>query len=306
MKKVLICATLVAMAFIGCKNRTTAPPQEPTDKRVAAQFTTGNVITRVADDAWEVGDKIGIFMSKNGHDEVTDRLENIVDGVENYPYEIASSGLSSGSAKFSPSGFQKKEIFFPTDGSSVDFFAYHPYSSDLEGHTLDVDISNQSSQTKLDLMWAKKDNHSMAAADVKLEFTRSLAKVEVKLAPGDGFTQDALKDAKVTIEGVPTKASASIFDGKISSLSTTDKVALVKKGEYGFEGILIPHTALAYNNRQISIELANGVKVNSPISEDIVAAKRRTYTVKVDKRATKFSMEITKWVDDDPIDLSTK
>ncbi len=114
-----------------------------------AQVATpqGAPVTKAAGTTWGSGDAIGIFMVGNGG------TTNVIETNKEY--------TTTGSSTFTAT--TGNEIFYPMDGSKVDFIAYYPYESSVTAidNTIDVNVSGTqttASQAGIDLLWAKADN----------------------------------------------------------------------------------------------------------------------------------------------------
>ena len=89
---------------------------------------------------WDAGDKIGVFMVKNG---TGLDASGIVGGGDNVAYTT-----TTGNGTFTPTAGGLK---FPADGSAVDFIAYYPYTGSLDNYTYAVDLTDQRRPSTIDL-----------------------------------------------------------------------------------------------------------------------------------------------------------
>ena len=122
----LIAAVIFAFGQASCSsdNDDPEPEPEPDPTAVAASFTASikPLGARASSDLWSKGDEIGVFMVSNGS--VLSDGSIVGDGINR---NLRTSGDRDG--KFQPLN-NNHRLFFPTDGSKVDFIAYHPYRSD--------------------------------------------------------------------------------------------------------------------------------------------------------------------------------
>ena len=107
--KIYPVAALLALSLAACNNEeiTTTP-----DARVALQVT-GGIQTRAYDATWEANDEIGIFGFTQ-------------EDVPAQAYSNVRYVTTGGNGTFTPDG---TTIYLPTDGSSLDFLAYYPYTT---------------------------------------------------------------------------------------------------------------------------------------------------------------------------------
>ena len=191
---------LLAGAMVSCSTEDTAPSTQ--NDKVAVQFTGGiSVNTRAAGQAWADGDRIGIFMIEAGK---TLSADVIKEGVDNVCYQ------SNGSIAFSPvSG--GKTIFFPIDGN-VDFYSYYPQTT-VNDYKVALDVTDQTKQETIDFMYAKTEGCNKATPQVDLKFFHKLSNLILDVQPGNGLTQEDLKNMIVTVKGQNTKATFNLVDG---------------------------------------------------------------------------------------------
>ena len=208
---------LAAMAILASCSTNDDP--RPADTRTAVLFTGGigsvqtspDTPTRAAGTTWGSGDAIGIFMLSHG----TPDLAPDADANRQFI-------TTTGTAAFSPA--PGNDLYYPLDGSAVDFVAYYPYHPDatLTG-TLDVSTADQSRQADFDLLWASADRagsgyDKSTATAVPLAFAHRLARLTLHCrADADNTTLPDLDGMVVTIRGMYTSATFSLWDGTIGT-----------------------------------------------------------------------------------------
>ena len=128
-------------------------------ERTDITFETG-VAQRVMNTTWDAGDKIGVFMVKNG---TGLDASGIVGGGDNVVYTT-----TTGNGTFTPTAGGLK---FPADGSAVDFIAYYPYTGSLDNYTYAVDLTDQRRPSTIDLLYANDaKGFSQSSNIVRLNF----------------------------------------------------------------------------------------------------------------------------------------
>ena len=275
---------LLAGAMVSCSTEDTAPSTQ--NDKVAVQFTGGiNVNTRAAGLAWADGDMIGIFMTGNKQ---TLSADAIKEGVDNVCYQ------TSGSIGFSPiSG--GKTIFFPIDGD-VDFYSYYPQTT-VNDYKVALDVTDQTKQEAIDFMYAKTEGCNKATPQVFLKFYHKLSNLFLEVQPGNGLTQEDLKEMTVKVKGQNTKATFNLADGTISGEGNPTDITM-KTTEAGklYEAILLPTEE---ESRVIEFDLNNGYDApfvwTMPVK--LEGGNRYHYTVvKLSRSAVDISGNIEPWI----------
>lgn len=262
------------------------------DGRVALQLTGGiHVQTRAHDTFWDKGDQIGIYMFAAGS-------TTVLEGVENIPYRTAE-----GDGKFAPSG---TVIYFPTDGSHVDFRAWYPYQDVAEKWT--ADLTDQSSQAALDLMTAyaksstepKGTTYNKNQPAVRLNFSHRLTKLVLNITGGSGVSDAELAGLKVEItKQWKTATYDSDFDALGFEESSADIALLTAADGKSAEAILFPDdlTPNLTTGRQLLFTLATGEKFrwNIPNEKGFNAGEKNIYTISINRSGLEVTSEITDW-----------
>ena len=148
--------------------------------------------TRVTVNNWDSDDRIGVYAIQN---ESTTTQITTVDYYDNFSFSTTGNG------KFY---HDEEPIYYPKDGSAIDFIAYYPYQPNLVSYNYPIDINNQH-----DFLYSKNlKNASSKNRDNTLIFNRVLSKLSLIVESEADFT--------VEINGVKTKATFSLANGKFS------------------------------------------------------------------------------------------
>jgi len=271
------------------------------DSGQAVTFASGinGYDTRVASngDEWTTGDNVGIYMLKHG--------EKTVISTGNVKHTATSSGKSTSFAAETP-------LHYPTDGSTVDFIAYYPYSSVISNMKYPVVLSDQSVQGALDLMYAENsvgyDQSNVSAVDLK--FNHVLTKVVMNVTATD-HTID-VNNMTVKVKGMDRTADFSLLNGEISSRSSSGEITAYSTSENGrYELILLPVESLTNShvvefalNDESYIWIMNENTADTGGSIDkLESGHRYTFDITisdsgVEAIATKNSGSIVPWEDD--------
>ena len=205
------------------------------------QAVPNTASTRAAGDAWAAGDAIGVFMV--GHGGTT-----ISEGVENNKF-VTTTGSTAFSA------VAGNEVYYPMDGSTVDFIAYYPHRTGATLTTdIDVTIGNQGNQPSFDLVWATVNNSGagfskLVSGAVALPFEHKLSKLVLNCKPGDGVTAtDLTTGMTVSIKGMNTTNTFKLGTGTLGTAGTEAnitprKLAQVPQGgaySVSYDAIIMP------------------------------------------------------------------
>lgn len=233
---------LVAAATMASCNGKVSP--EAQDDKVAVQFGSSITASRAVNDKWTAGDQIGIFMVEEN--EVLSK-DAIREDADNIAYNTDGSGA------FSPAA-EEETIYFPMAGD-VDFYAYYPHTAEVYDYRIALDLSDQSNQEALDIMFAKVSGRNKSNPKVELNFTHLLCRLILEVQPGTGLTQADLAKLTVKVKDVDTKATFNLVDGTISG-EEEPKGITMKTVEAGkrYEAILFPTES---ESREIEFDLNN-------------------------------------------------
>lgn len=235
-------ALLAAATMVSCNGKVEPAAQ---DEKVAVQFGSSiNATTRAVNDKWTSGDQIGIFMV--GENKVLSK-DAISEEADNIAYRTEGDGA------FSPVAAEQI-IYFPMNGD-VDFYAYYPYTPEVNDYRIALDLTDQSNQEALDLMFAKVSGCNKSNPKVELQFSHLLSNLILEVQPGTGLTQADLAELTVKVKDANTKATFNLVDGTISGEETPEGFTM-KTVEAGkrYEALLFPTTS---ESREIEFDLNN-------------------------------------------------
>lgn len=287
---------LTAVLLASCNNDDTP---EVNDGRV--NFTSGITATsqgtRVATDnqgnsVWSINDPIGIYMVANG-------TTTIAENAENIPYKATTPNPST---QFVPLG--ATTIYYPVNTSpKVGFIAYHPYSSSVVNWIYPVDVSTQTPQTDIDLMYATANNggvgYDKTSTNVNFTFSHQLAKLIINVSIGQGVTGTV---SAVSIKGMNTTAKFDLTGvAGLTDLGTPQAITpYTATTGTRYEAILLPITALN-TTHSVTFTTTAGETYTWAMSNDIsalVAGSIYVYDITLTKHKVDVTGNITNWTVD--------
>lgn len=206
MKKIFLSAAIAALALTAC-NKEKIVDKDP----VEVKFANG-VITRASGAEWAADDKVGIYMFTT---------------TTTTPYEDNANVEYTNSVAGSEATFtvvdQLSTIYYPLDGTNVDFLSYYPYSSSKVGaadYIYEVDVNSQTDKPAIDLLIS--NNLTNKAADTEalnFNFYHALAQMNVVVKAGaDAPSLDGLE---ITVKGLINSAEYNITSDDIDFGTTT-------------------------------------------------------------------------------------
>lgn len=249
--------------------------------------------TRASGITWDTADAIGVYMKTAGQElSATSTL------AENKKHTTPGDGTFSFAT-------QENAIYFPEDGSNVDFIAYYPYQTTITDFKYSVDLSGDQTGrlTEIDLMYSNDvTGKNKDADDVILGFSHQLANITLNITDQSGSNLSGLK---VTITGMQTKSSFSLVNGVLSnddnSLAEIIAETRAENSRAVSEAIILPVNAL--NGAKITFEVPSHNKTYSwdiPANQEYKAKHRYTYDVEIKSDGAVVlnpSSNITNWVD---------
>ena len=222
-------SALVATILSGCSSDDKDLPET---KQVVSFSTT--ITSRAVNDAWTTGDKVGVYMIPEGGTLATALASN-------KKYTASATGELTYDS-------EDQAIYFPVDGSKVNFVTYYPYTATVSNNQIAVDVTNQTSQEAIDLLYAPTTTgFNNASTKVNLNFTHQLTRMVLNITKASNVT---LTNFAVKLVGTETKAAFDLATGTLTT--TAGNVAsiaykLTDKGndQYQAEAIVLPSSKLA-------------------------------------------------------------
>lgn len=231
------------------------------DGSQAIKFTSSikGLGTRAIGTEWTAGDQIGIFMKAADGELSAATAPNklyTTDAQGNLTVSDAANAL-----------------YYPTDGSSVDFVAYYPYTTSLDGITYKVDVTTQA-----DLLYSNNAEgfDKTASTNPQLQFAHMLSQIVFNIEKD--ATIPSLTGLKVTFKGMNTKANFALTDGTLNNAGTVaDIVNNLAANATTISTIVLPATALS--GVKVTFEL-NGKSYTADYPQTVLDSGSK-YTHKV-------------------------
>ncbi|QIU93895.1 fimbrillin family protein [Bacteroides faecium] len=234
------------------------------------------VKTRAVNNAWseDGSDQVGVFVKQNGA---------FGDAVNKHYYVSAEGNLSTASAD--------DAIYYPDNGDKVDFVAYYPYATTLAGNAYTVDVTEQSSQPAIDLLYSinATNKDKSVTAPVQLTFKHQLAKIVLNITKD--ATIPTLEGLKVAVTGTKTKGSFALLNGVLTPDDNSVQNIAAKVSNAGTlaETIILPVNGLS--GAAITFTIGDKTKSwNIPEGQNYVAGSQYTYPVVIKETGGQISV----------------
>lgn len=204
----------------------------------AVKFTSYISKHKASGTTWASGDQIGIYMKSSG--------TALADAaVQNRQYITDDRGnITAASAA--------DAIYYPEEGTA-DFVAYYPYTANVSGTKLPIDVSDQSNLAAIDLLYSNNATGvSASTSAVNLGFSHQLANVVLTI--NADATIPTTVGLEAAVSGVPTSATFDLATGTLNVTQTTGTVNFqVNAAGTKAEAILVP---ASLTNAQLQLTVA--------------------------------------------------
>ena len=236
--------------------------------KVEVKFTSNiaPIQTRVGETTWNLNDPVGISMVEETFNYALfepDRPEVL---VMNKQY-FASAGAT---ATFTPAN--GTPMYYPIDGSDVQFSAYYPYSQnitvDFNNYVIYVDLSDQSDLSKIDLLWAESTSYNKLSGAAVLNFSHVMTKLVFNISNGTGITEPVSNGIDLAITNVDATACLRLYDGMTCGSGICEET-LTARGNSIIEMIVCPTTQLKIPQVTFTNGAGQTFKVDIPLNLSI-------------------------------------
>ncbi len=290
--KALPLIAIAAVLFTACSKDN---PEIP-DRQV--KFSSGinapqTKVGGVDGNEWNINDPVGIFMRDAGG--------AIVDNNLNIKYTSANQGTSTVFRSDRP-------MYYPENGTRVNFLAYHPYNLNVDiDYLYPVDLSKQTSQTNIDLMVATANNSGNGYdksndQNVNLVFDHQLVKIVINVVIGPGV-DTSVDGMTAVIKGMNNRAEFNILNREFSNAGTEENITPLHLPDSPgiYEAILLPATLedrhiveFTATNGNVYTWVMKNNNTNQPISM-LEKGNKYTFNITVERKQLNVSGTINPW-----------
>lgn len=293
MKKNVLLVLMTCMVFAGCSKSddggTLEPsnpvtPNEPT--KIPINVAT-NVWTRATDSAFEINDKVGIYVV-NFNGSTAGTLDNMGNYVDNMCFTYSGSWVPA------------TPIYWLDQTTKADFYCYYPYASVVNNITaypfaVKADQSTDGNYKASEFLWGKRESVTPTAEPVQITVKHAMSNLIVKLQAGQGYTDADMERAIVTILGMKTNATVNLATGVATATGSAYDI-LPKQENYGYRALIVPQSVSNAPLIKVTIDENQYVLTQTMTFE---ANKQHTCTLTVNRTGNGINIGIGGWDSDD-------
>ena len=291
---VCICTLLTIAACSTDGGNGTDPVQpSPTTKEKLPISINTSVATRATDEAFEVGDQIGLFVvnrEANGTANSLKTLGNYIDNMQ-FTYDGTWKAASS--------------IYWKDETTHADFYLYYPYTGSIGdvnamSWNVNADQSTSAKYKSADLLIGKTTNVAPTETAVKIDAKHVMSQMVVSLKPGNGFTEESLGKAKISVKinRLKTQATANLVTGKLTAKGNDADLTPLKEEGNNYKALIIPQAVGEGKLITVNVDGRDYQLKKAANFTAFEAGKKHKFTVTLSKTSNGVNVNITKWEDD--------
>ncbi len=276
----------VALLLAACCEKSELSP-DPTPGHTEAEkipIKISTTITKVNETGFEQGDQVGIY-------------------VVNEPNTLQPSGNHANNVLFkyiNGSWVSESPLYWKDQTTKADFYCYYPYDSSISSidaypFSIKADQSSDNNYKSNDFLWGKTGYVSPTTQAVGITVKHILSNVIIKLVAGNGYTDEDMNSAEVTICGMQTNSTINLANGTITANGNIQDIT-PKMGVNARQALVIPQSVT--NTDIIKITVGDKTYVLNQ-SINLVSGKQYTCTVTINKTSQGINIGIGGWNVDD-------
>lgn len=245
--------------------------------------------TRVTDLAFEVGDQIGLFVVNRNADGTAQALKTTGNHVDNMRFTY--------NATWTPDA----PIYWLDDKTNADFYIYYPYTATVADvaampFSVNADQSAEAAYKAGDVIIGSRTNVAPTEAAVMINAHHAMSQLLITLVPGNGFTEETLAAAEVSVRvnGVKTNATINLAAATVTAVGDISSVTPLKTGD-AYKALIVPQTVAEGNLLTVTVD---GREYNLVRGLTFESGKRYNCTVVLSKTSEGVNVTIGDWDDD--------
>ena len=234
-------AAAVLLALTSCQDDTVSL-QNPTDPNLMVfEVSYPGQQTRVADNAFESGDRVGLFIAR-----------------QDAPLEVSGNYVNNAALTFDGTQWTPdKPIYW--DGGTYNIYAYYPQMASVPSvdnlpFGVATDQQAEGGYEQSDFLWASSLNATAGNEAVQLQFSHRMSRLLIQLVKGEDYEGELPEDAEVYIHNTVPQATIDLSAGVVTRdpYATTESIRAQSLGNHRYAAIVVPQRL---DNRQPLVEV---------------------------------------------------
>ena len=252
-----------------------------------------SVDTRVINNSFEEGDNIGLFVVNYNTDGSAATLKATGNHVDNMKFTYNGTWTPA-----SP-------IYWKDNTTPADFYLYYPYTATIGDVTalvwsVNADQSTTEKYKAGDLLIGKTTHVVPTENAVKIDAKHVMSQMAISLKPGNGFTEESLGKAKISVKinQLKTQATANLVTGELTAKGDAADLTPLKEEGNNYKALIIPQAAGEGVLITVNVDGRDYQLKKAANFTAFEAGKKHKFTVTLSKTSNGVNVNITKWEDD--------
>lgn len=248
--------------------------------------------TRATDNAFETGDRIGVFVVNRNADGSAVPLKTSGNYIDNTMYSLYGTWTAA------------ETEYWKDNTTHADFYMYYPYTGTINNveampWSVRADQSTEGGYKASELLIGKTLDVAPGEDAVTISARHVMAQVAVTLTAGNGFLPSDISngDISVRINNMKTLAAANIATGDVSAIGgATDITPWRENGIY--KALVVPQTLGDGYIIKVTADGTDFLLKKDTALKAFEAGHTYQFTVTLSKTTSGMNATIVKWQDD--------
>lgn len=286
-----ICALLTICAC-SSENGGDSPGPSPSIEKIPIRIST-SMVSRATDNVFEEGDNIGLFVVNHNADGSSNPLKTTGNYVDNSKFTYQGTWTAA------------TPTYWKDNTTHADFYLYYPYTGSIGDvnampWNVNADQSTSAKYKSADLLIGKTTNVAPTETAVKIDAKHVMSQMVVSLKPGNGFTEESLGKAKISVKinRLKTQATANLVTGKLTAKGNDADLTPLKEEGNNYKALIIPQAVGEGKLITVNVDGRDYQLKKAANFTAFEAGKKHKFTVTLSKTSNGVNVNITKWEDD--------
>ena len=285
--------TLITLGACSSEGGSDVPTPSPSPSEKMGIFISTTMNSRATDEAFEEGDKIGLFVVNHNADGSGVALKANGNYIDNTLLTYRNNSWTSATP-----------LYWKDESTPADFYVYYPYTttiSNVEAMPFQVktDQSSLADYKSGDLLIGKTTDVRPTPNAVNINAKHKMSQMVITLHAGNGFTESSLAaaDVHVKINQLKTHATVHLSSGEVTATGDAADITPRKEADK-YKALIVPQTVADGNLITIQVDGRNFNLAKANNFQVFETGKRYNFTVTLSKTSNGVNVGITKWEED--------